>query len=73
MFDSTFDARMKEFAPRQRAQFLASMYARDPGEFTGKTPDEMLVGELGSDIYVKLANEKIVPIAAVPAGIVLYE
>lgn len=63
--------RWPELEPRSRAIFLTIAWKSTPEDFMKITPDKILVDEFGSDVYVKLANQKLVPIAAVPAGIML--
>lgn len=62
---------MQEQEPGNRARFLAHVYEQDKRAFEKITPDQILIDEFGAGEYVQLANQKIVPIAAVPAGIVL--
>jgi hypothetical protein len=71
--DTAFPIALKEQEPGNRARFLARAYATDKDSFAKpkETPDEMLVREYGEAVYVQLANQLIVPIAAVPAGIML--
>lgn len=69
--DPNFSTAMKELAPAGRAGFLAIAYKQNPEEFNGITPDEILIREFDTETYVKLASQKLVPIAAAPAGIML--
>lgn len=62
---------LKEREPINRASFLAHVYANNREEFKQLTPDEILVDEFGIEKYIELANKKLVPIAAIPAGIML--
>jgi hypothetical protein len=68
---SDFWTAMKEQEPSTRALFLAHVYGESSEGFDKFTPDEILVNEFGPEKYVELANKKLVPIAAVPAGIML--
>lgn len=69
--DPQFGVSMREQEPGDRARFLAHVYETSKEEFKNVTPDEILVNEFGRGTYVRLANEKLVPIAVVPAGIML--
>lgn len=69
--DEAFDTAMKEQEPASRASFLAIAYRGDKESFERITPDEILLNEFGPEKYIELANQKLVPIAVIPAGIML--
>lgn len=71
IFSNNFTKAMKENEPLDRAILLSSAYRTSDDDFKRATPDQILVDEFGPEVYVFLANKKLVPIAAVPAGIML--
>ena len=71
MSDQVFNIHVREHEPIHAATLLRGAYKKTPQDFPELTPDELLVKQFGSDAYVELANKRLVPIAAVPAGIVL--
>lgn len=66
--DPSFNQVMKEQEPANRARFLALTYSSYPESFTEKTPDQMLVSELGIEKYLELLGclDGVLPIVAIP-------
>ena len=58
-----------------RAMFLRSAYKSDPNPFDDAhiTPDQMLVEEYGELRYLDLVRQNLVPIVALPDGVIVLE